>query len=208
MFCLVRVDNYWKLLSCCCADEQADLACKRHISLCQHPVKTKAANLITSQEDYLPRESSHALDSTRVKEESVTAEQGVFLELGLSLDLSAAGTGDVLLGQMPGTILPVDKSSQGLVQGTSFPVQCPECGQVLSQARNLKRHYQVCHQATLFPCDLCSCTYNRYDNLQKHIRDKHGIGVKLACPTCRRSFRSRAALEKHVVVCYSMEIIE
>ena len=126
---------------------------------------------------------------------------------GLSLDMPAAGTGD-MSGQILGTILPSDKSPQGQVQGTSLPVQCPECGQVLSQARNLKRHYQVCHQATLFPCDLCSCSYNRYDNLQKHIRDKHGIGVKLACPTCRRSFRSRAALEKHATECYSAEMIE
>ena len=206
MFCLVKVDNDWKLLSCC-AEEQIDLTCKQHIPLGRHAVKSKTAVRIASQENFLTRETSHALDSIKVKEESISAEQVMFFE-GLSLDMPAAGTGDMLSGQMLGTILPSDKSPQGQVQGTSLPVQCPECGQVLSQARNLKRHYQVCHQATLFPCDLCSCSYNRYDNLQKHIRDKHGIGVKLACPTCRRSFRSRAALEKHATECYSAEMIE
>ena len=202
----MKVDNDWKLLSCC-ADEQTDLTCKQHIPLGWRAVKSKAANRIAPQENFLPRETSLAWDSIRVKEESISAEQGMFLE-GLSLDLPAAETGDVLSNQMQSTTSAADKCSQGQIQGTSLPVQCPECGQVLSQARNLKRHYQVCHQATLFPCDLCSCAYNRYDNLQKHIRDKHGIGVKLACPACKRSFRSRTALEKHVVECCSAEVVE
>lgn len=81
------------------------------------------------------------------------------------------------------------------------PVTCPECGKMIKQARNLGRHYQVCHQATIYPCDFCDSTFNRSDNLRTHIRDKHGIGEKLACPFCSKSFRSRSALDKHMLAC-------
>lgn len=81
------------------------------------------------------------------------------------------------------------------------PVQCPECGKIIRQARNLSRHYQACHQSTILPCDYCDSTFTRSDNLQKHVREKHGIGEKLACPMCFRSFRSKVSLEKHVTNC-------
>lgn len=81
-------------------------------------------------------------------------------------------------------------------------VQCRHCGQVISHARNLRRHEDVCRQnVTVHPCDFCDATYTRHDTLRKHLRDKHGVGEKLACQRCSMPFRSKAALDKHCASC-------
>lgn len=170
----------------CCADGNTDLFDTHHIFEPHGTLGAISSPRIPS-EKFLP--SSHSRHRSHMKR---ALEESMFL--GDLSDLSAAG--DVSAQRILAKALSAEVC---VVPAFNSPVQCPECSQVLSQARNLKRHYQVCHQATLFPCDLCNCSYNRYDNLQKHIREKHMS--QLACPSCRKICRSVSALEKHKGEC-------
>lgn len=52
---------------------------------------------------------------------------------------------------------------------------CSECGIRFKHMHSLRRHFRVCHKACVFPCDFCQSSFNRRDNLLKHLRDKHGV---------------------------------
>ncbi|KAK7481219.1 hypothetical protein BaRGS_00027479 [Batillaria attramentaria] len=123
---------------------------------------------------------------------------------GIAAALDADSCSRFVQGQKVGRSLgsnTTDSLEEGGARASQRPIQCPECGKVLSQARNLRRHYQVCHESTILPCDYCDCAFNRSDNLLKHLRDKHGIGEKLSCPTCDKTFRNKALLESHQSEC-------
>ena len=149
----------------------------------------KAPALINCGEVSAPTDALHLQDSSRSRNLCVDRGQ------------------DSLSTESLEPVLCLTAGVLGQASACNLPVKCPECGLVLSQSRNLKRHFQVCHQATVYPCDLCNSSYNRFDNLQKHIRDKHGIPTKLACPSCKRSFRSRTVLEKHMAECCEVELL-
>lgn len=81
-------------------------------------------------------------------------------------------------------------------------IECRHCGQVISHAKNISRHRKVCQQiVTVHPCDHCHASFNRGDNLRKHLREKHGIGQKLACAACCLTFTSKTAFEMHRSIC-------
>ncbi|XP_076469103.1 uncharacterized protein LOC143299655 isoform X3 [Babylonia areolata] len=174
------------------SDGNTDLFDTRHIFEPHGTVEDGSKQRRTS-EKMLPTKTSNVHYRSEMR--AATVEESLFLR-DLSVNVSAMGAGEVSDQRILAKAFAAEIS---VVPSFNLPVQCPECSQVLSQARNLKRHYQVCHQATLFPCDLCNCSYNRYDNLQKHIRDKHC--TQLACPMCRKICRSVSALEKHKEEC-------
>lgn len=74
---------------------------------------------------------------------------------------------------------------------------CNQCGKVFKHARNIKRHYQVLHQMYVLPCEHCSECFSRSDKLRAHMRDRHGIGEKLVCRSCKQHFPGDIYLEKH-----------
>ncbi|XP_076460728.1 uncharacterized protein LOC143293577 isoform X22 [Babylonia areolata] len=81
--------------------------------------------------------------------------------------------------------------------GTPKTPECELCGKKFKHARNIKRHYQVCHQMYVLPCEHCTQFFSRTDKLRAHLREKHGIGEKLVCRLCKQHFPGDLYLEKH-----------
>ncbi|CAM1326809.1 Uncharacterised protein r2_g3577 [Pycnogonum litorale] len=46
--------------------------------------------------------------------------------------------------------------------------QCPICGRILQQSRNLKRHMIAKHGSRRYYCDICLKTFSRTDALRRH----------------------------------------
>jgi uncharacterized C2H2 Zn-finger protein len=89
--------------------------------------------------------------------------------------------------------------------------QCPHCGKVISQARNLSRHVNTCSlnanpRKVIHLCQLCDATFSRSDSLRGHMRKVHLIGEKLVCPKCRAPLPNEASMERHVELCYMLNL--
>ncbi|ODM93057.1 putative zinc finger protein [Orchesella cincta] len=60
------------------------------------------------------------------------------------------------------------------------PNQCPECGKLFAEPKNVRRHMIVHRDDRPFSCRLCVWTFKRRDSLLDHLQSVHGKTKKAA----------------------------
>ncbi|KAL6439704.1 hypothetical protein ACFW04_004045 [Cataglyphis niger] len=67
--------------------------------------------------------------------------------------------------------------------------ECGECGKVLSNYANLRRHTKIAHRnAKIYDCAECSRMFTRKELYDHHMQIKHNSKTMLQCPQCPKSF--------------------
>ncbi|CAL1674322.1 unnamed protein product [Lasius platythorax] len=67
--------------------------------------------------------------------------------------------------------------------------ECCECGKVLSNYANLRRHAKIAHRnAKIYDCIECSRMFTRKELYDHHMQIKHNSKTMLQCPQCPKSF--------------------
>lgn len=68
--------------------------------------------------------------------------------------------------------------------------ECGECGKVLSNYANLRRHAKIAHRnCKIYTCNDCSRMFMRKDLYDQHMQIKHNsTKTMLQCPQCPKSF--------------------
>jgi len=77
---------------------------------------------------------------------------------------------------------------------------CKKCNKEYAYKTSFTRHMKVCKKAdntsTIqeYKCDICSCTFNKKDILNDHVKGKHGSNTgHFPCNVCGKRFRYRAS---------------
>lgn len=87
--------------------------------------------------------------------------------------------------------------------GTVTTTTCEECGLVLPNDVQARKHYKTEHPGTKFlkryMCDVCGHTTQQYNNLLVHMR-KHTQEKPFACSYCDRRFSMPSNRDRHLVV--------
>lgn len=80
----------------------------------------------------------------------------------------------------------------------SGPQMCPVCKKIISNASNLRQHYNICHSSNErpFPCEVCEKRFNTESNLRQHRRTHTGERP-FPCPHCDRCFGTSTNLRQH-----------
>ncbi|KAJ3288086.1 hypothetical protein HK104_008343 [Borealophlyctis nickersoniae] len=107
------------------------------------------------------------------------------------------------------------REKHGIESSSRKRLPCPheECGRSFAAAASLRNHLVKSHQRAkleeLFPfagsCEGCDEAYGRKRDLERHLREKHGIESssrkRLPCPLeeCGRSFAAASSLRNHLV---------
>ena len=80
-------------------------------------------------------------------------------------------------------------------------VSCPECGKLVA-LKSLNRHVNLCkHPRVKNCCKICKAVFDSYNQLTKHKREAHNIGVakkQLVCEICGAKFTGNYALKHHI----------
>ncbi|XP_011263823.2 zinc finger protein 836 [Camponotus floridanus] len=67
--------------------------------------------------------------------------------------------------------------------------ECSECGKVMSNYANLRRHTKIAHRnAKIYDCYECSRMFTRKEMYDHHMQLKHKSKAMLQCPQCPKSF--------------------
>ena len=93
-------------------------------------------------------------------------------------------------------------------------LECDKCGKRIAR-KHMKRHHKNVHQQVLlkgnrkpvvldkptskFKCDNCTKTFNREENLIRHISDVHIKAYEFACQHCGNLFKRKQHLNVHVL---------
>lgn len=89
--------------------------------------------------------------------------------------------------------------------------KCAPCHAQYSDRRDYIAHMAEQHGRTLknFPCNKCDSSFTTTSSMRRHIRDKHKVTSRsFRCKFCsegKKSFSSRALLERHVKLRHSMD---
>merc|ERR1712043_138165 len=75
--------------------------------------------------------------------------------------------------------------------------ECPECGKVFTEKRNMVTHYRSKHEGIKYPCNQCDYQATQQGNLQIHIQSKHE-GIKYPCNQCDYQFTTKGHLQTHI----------
>lgn len=80
----------------------------------------------------------------------------------------------------------------------SGPQMCPVCKKIISNASNLRQHYNICHSSNErpYPCEVCEKRFNTESNLRQHRRTHTGERP-FPCPHCDRCFGTSTNLRQH-----------
>jgi len=82
-------------------------------------------------------------------------------------------------------------------------LKCTECDLVFKNKSDKLRHDKSIHSGKKLECEFCTKVFkcNRKDNLDRHIRSKHGGDVSKSlvnCNDCKMSFTSVTSLKRHI----------
>lgn len=78
---------------------------------------------------------------------------------------------------------------------------CTYCGKMFDNSTKLAKHKYHVHahnNMRLFPCSMCSASFNHNFDLKKHIARKHS-GSNFKCHTCQKLFKTNYTLKRHQV---------
>ncbi|KAK3799299.1 hypothetical protein RRG08_048806 [Elysia crispata] len=80
--------------------------------------------------------------------------------------------------------------------------ECKKCGFVSRDPFLMANHKRTCNGKRHLTCPVCSKVLSRYDALAEHLRGIHGIGDKVGCKYCGKSFKYRPQMYQHQSVCH------
>ena len=89
--------------------------------------------------------------------------------------------------------------------GDSYTNPCEKCGKGFMTEGALYTHISICgiiepkirkKNISLHPCHLCSKTFNRNCNLERHIKVHKGV-KEFSCDWCGKEFRDPRSLKTH-----------
>ncbi|KAJ3230839.1 Metallothionein expression activator [Chytriomyces hyalinus] len=81
----------------------------------------------------------------------------------------------------------------------SYPCLVPGCNKVFPRAYNLKSH-SYCHSGERpHKCNLCTATFSRKHDLQRHVRTLHAKERPHVCSICEQGFLNPDQLRRHIV---------
>lgn len=80
-------------------------------------------------------------------------------------------------------------------------MECRKCTFVSSDTLSMSLHKRNCNGKRHLTCTICSKILSRYDSLAEHMRGIHGIGSKVHCRFCGKSFKYRPQMYQHQTMC-------
>ncbi|XP_077432744.1 zinc finger protein 687a isoform X2 [Vanacampus margaritifer] len=88
--------------------------------------------------------------------------------------------------------------------------KCAHCHECYTGSGEFISHMANQHGKILknFPCNKCESSFSSSSSLRRHVREKHKVGSRFFCQYCRgskKTFSSRAMLDKHIQVQHSTE---
>ena len=83
----------------------------------------------------------------------------------------------------------------------SSPIECPICGKILSDKKNLKKHADVVHlNIRKHQCTVCGKRFILNNDLLDHVRAVHEKVKAYICDTCGQALSTRHGLRMHKLV--------
>ena len=83
-------------------------------------------------------------------------------------------------------------------------IKCDQCDTSFTNkdaTRSLRHHKLVKHEGVYFPCGHCEKTFNRQDQLKKHIFQKHDErDIMIKCDQCEATFSNKEAMQSHTAL--------
>lgn len=84
---------------------------------------------------------------------------------------------------------------------SSNGMECRKCTFVSKDSLAMSIHKRDCKGKRHLTCTICHKILSRYDSLAEHMRGIHGIGEKVQCRYCGKSFKYRPQMYQHQAVC-------
>lgn len=81
--------------------------------------------------------------------------------------------------------------------GTHY--KCKHCGEIFNVGKARALHVKAMHARDIYKCEHCSRGFINRKNLNRHLRDSHGIGhqVSFQCSYCTKNFKQKGTCTKH-----------
>jgi len=93
----------------------------------------------------------------------------------------------------------VDK--RGIVIQANTNVECPICGKIVSDKKNLKKHADAVHlNIRKHHCNACGKRFSARNDLLDHIRAVHEKVKAFICDTCGQALSTRHGLRMHKLI--------
>ncbi|XP_056632942.1 PR domain zinc finger protein 15-like isoform X1 [Diorhabda sublineata] len=74
---------------------------------------------------------------------------------------------------------------------------CPICNKILGSYKTYRKHTKI-HEGCSYKCDICDRIFMRSDNLKVHKESVHFAAGKETCEICKKSFKTKNLLKKHI----------
>ena len=92
-----------------------------------------------------------------------------------------------------------DISSQTLLRKKPVEYKCPDCSQVFSFQRRLRKHCKSTHGTEkIFCCPHCPLRFKETYVLLKHVNRKHNSAKPFQCSVCMERFKVKSNLKMHI----------
>uniref|UniRef100_A0A915II42 C2H2-type domain-containing protein n=1 Tax=Romanomermis culicivorax TaxID=13658 RepID=A0A915II42_ROMCU len=77
--------------------------------------------------------------------------------------------------------------------------KCRYCGAKFDDQKTYINHLDFHNGLKSFACSLCSTSFRRKTELERHTAAKHGFGTYYACKICEVEFSQRIQLDRHIL---------